>query len=34
MVCIHVPISDTVCPTQKSRKLRCRRVRNGFGTFG
>src|SRR5262245_8453398 len=30
MACIHVPISDTVWPTQNSRKLRCRSVRNGF----
>ncbi len=23
-ICIHVPISETVCPTQKRRKFRCR----------
>lgn len=29
--CIHVPMSETVCPIQKSRKFRCAwRTRNGF----
>src|SRR6185295_337166 len=29
--CIHVPMSESVCPNQKSRKLRWRwRVRNGL----
>ena len=31
IVCIQVPISESVWPIQKSRKLRCRRTtRNGL----
>src|SRR5690242_1181589 len=30
IACIQVPMSDSVCPDQNSRKLRCRRARNGL----
>src|ERR671936_264851 len=32
--CIHVPMSDSVWPDQKSRKLRWRRARNGLRLGG
>lgn len=35
IACIQVPISDSVCPNQKSRKFRCRRrVWNGLSDPG
>ena len=35
-LCIQVPISETSCPPQKSRKSRCRSAarRAGFGAVG